>query len=464
MLQSRQARQSSVILVLLAVMIGVNARSDWKEVPFKPPINPLQPAQEPKPGHVLTAAELSPDAQEASATTPDGVRVTAWWWPVKNPAGAPVILVPGPAGSRVDMAPALRLCHALGRSCLAINLLGHGTSRVSVVGNEQLEVETWLAWLQARGSQPPVLWGTSTGATACLLVAAGKTRVAGVIADTPEEPAKHASPGQLDPAQAAARIHAPLLIMASELDREAPPESVRRVYDAAHEPKAWFALKNADPSWRPSNDAYCWQLCTFFDQSARDLSRDNPESLVESLAILPKKAAEGPVRGMDTGDPALYGTGWRLSHFVGPALVGQGKAAFPAFLAHFKDERQSIPFGNYLPNDVGAACYFLLTRELYGLPDAYEQTGTIMRTGADGREHGRPVWDHGYFDQIDVRQWLAAREHKSLPKIQAELLAWVLTEEEKIGVSTPDDEKQVLAPLRAHLAELRKEAAAAPAP
>jgi hypothetical protein len=44
--------------------------------------------------------------------------------------------------------------------------------------------------------------------------------------------------------------------------------------------------------------------------------------------------------------------------------------------------------------------------------------------------------------------------------MQVEALAWVLAEEERIGAGTEKDELTILAPLRAKLAELKKQMAA----
>ena len=149
-----------------------------------------------KRGHIVTATELSPEVQEVTTTTSDGLAVSAWWWPVAHEAGAPVILVHGLGGTRADMWRAINLAHGLGRSTLAIDLRGHGRSGPSLTSfgwRERLDIEAWISWLQAKqgAGTRPVLWGTSMGAVSCLLAAAEDPQVSGVIADAPFDTLRH---------------------------------------------------------------------------------------------------------------------------------------------------------------------------------------------------------------------------------------------------------------------------------
>jgi pimeloyl-ACP methyl ester carboxylesterase len=255
-----------------------------------------------KRNHIVTAAELSPEVQEVTTTTSDGLTVSAWWWPVAHEAGAPVILVHGLGGTRADMWRAINLAHGLGRSTLAIDLRGHGRSAASLTSfgwRERLDVEAWIGWLQAQegAGTRPVLWGTSMGAVACLLAAEEDQQVSGVIADAPFDTLRHTlvrhaallyhlpdSPlislvawricaedavpvDEIDCLKAAQKIHVPMLFIAGELDERMPPADVRSIYDAAAGPKAWFLVEKAGHSWRPFHPDFCAAVTAYLQQS-----------------------------------------------------------------------------------------------------------------------------------------------------------------------------------------------------
>lgn len=253
--------------------------------------------------HTVTAASLSPEVQDVTTMTSDGLRVAAWWWPVAKPQGAPVILVHGLGGSRADMTKALQLAHEQGRSALAIDLRGHGESSPSLTSfgwRERLDVEAWISWLQTRvGAEThPVLWGTSLGAVTCVLTAAEDGRVGGLIADAPFDTLRHTLTrhaalyynmpdfpyvplvawriseeddipvDRVDCVCAARQIHVPILLIAGELDNRMPPSDVHRIYEAANSPKSWFVIPQTGHSWRPFHPDFCQAVIAFLRQSA----------------------------------------------------------------------------------------------------------------------------------------------------------------------------------------------------
>jgi hypothetical protein len=192
-----------------------------------------------------------------------------------------------------------------------------------------------------------------------------------------------------------------------------------------------------------------------------ELPPDHPaatdiRALIEKLAISNDKATYDPVYSPSRDTPK---TDKRLiAYDAAEQLVAYGVEAFPYLLQSLRDNRQSVPFRRVLPSTVGDACYTLITRQLYALPDAY--AGSIYRDGADGKLHGRPVFDKDLFRDHDLEQWLRQRQGKSLEELQLEALSWVLAEEEKIGVAEPDDETRILQPLRRKVAELKSTIAA----
>lgn len=252
---------------------------------------------------VIQAASLSPEIQDVTTVTSDGLRVTAWWWPVVQAQGAPVILVHGLGGSRADMTKAMKLVHDLGRSALAIDLRGHGESAASLTSfgwRERLDVEAWIGWLQTRVGEEthPVLWGTSLGAVTCVLTAAEDGRVGSLIADAPFDNLRHTLTrhaalyynmpdfpyvplvawriaeednipvDRVDCVCAARQIHVPILLIAGELDNRMPPSDVHRIYEAANSPKTWFVMPQTGHSWRPFHSDFCQAVTTFLQQSA----------------------------------------------------------------------------------------------------------------------------------------------------------------------------------------------------
>jgi predicted DCC family thiol-disulfide oxidoreductase YuxK len=177
------------------------------------------------------------------------------------------------------------------------------------------------------------------------------------------------------------------------------------------------------------------------------------QALIEKLAISDDEAASGLIFTPRVDTPKTDSR--MIAYDAAEQLQKFGAEAFPLLLASLDDKRQSVAFRRVLPSTVGDACYCLITRQLYELPREYSRS--IYRRGADGRQHERPIFGHDLFDTVDLRQWLAARKDRTLRQLQIEALGWVLSEEEQIGASTPDDEKSVLEPLRAQYRMLKGE-------
>lgn len=183
-------------------------------------------------------------------------------------------------------------------------------------------------------------------------------------------------------------------------------------------------------------------------------------ALIEKLAISDERASYEPVYTPPRDTPP---TDKRIvAYHAAEALVAHGLDAFPYLLQALRDNRQSVGFRRVLPSTVGDACYTLITRQLYALPDHY--AGSIYRDGADGKLHGRPVFDKDLFEEHGLEQWLRQRQGFSLEELQLEALSWVLAEEERIGVAEPDDETHILQPLRRKVAELRSKIATRKSP
>jgi pimeloyl-ACP methyl ester carboxylesterase len=162
-----------------------------------------------------------------------------------------------------------------GNPVLAIDFRGHGDSDPSLTSIGFYESEDVLAgmkFVRERGAGDPVLWGTSMGAVSALLAAEKDGSVAGVIADAPfdtyrntilhhaklmygirefpliflacpmiEERA-HFRMDDVNSLRAAAKIHAPMLVLAGGKDERMEPAMVKTIYDAAAGPKEFWII------------------------------------------------------------------------------------------------------------------------------------------------------------------------------------------------------------------------------
>ena len=156
---------------------------------------------------------------------------------------------------------------------MAIDFRGHGESEASLTSigfHESRDVEAGMRYIRGTGSGDPVLWGTSMGAVSALLAAERDGSVAGLIADAPfdtyrntichhaklmygipefplivlacpmiEERA-HFRMDDVNSLRAAAKIHAPMLVLAGEKDVRMDSAVVRSVYEAAAGPKEFW--------------------------------------------------------------------------------------------------------------------------------------------------------------------------------------------------------------------------------
>jgi alpha-beta hydrolase superfamily lysophospholipase len=225
---------------------------------------------------------LSSETVSLAAGT-EGPALAAWWIPRPESQRPAVIIIHGLGASKEHMIDYILLAHQNGHPVLAIDLRGHGDSapsRTSLGWYESRDLLRWIRHLESRGHSRPVLWGTSLGAVTALLAAADDPHVGGVIADAPFDNLRHtlAIHGKLmfhlpefpftpltvwrlqqmldfraddvDAVRAAARLKAPLLVLAAEHDVRMPLSIVRTVFDAAPEPKTWWMIPGADHETR----------------------------------------------------------------------------------------------------------------------------------------------------------------------------------------------------------------------
>jgi hypothetical protein len=115
--------------------------------------------------------------------------------------------------------------------------------------------------------------------------------------------------------------------------------------------------------------------------------------LIERLAISQEKADDAPIftpsRDAPRTDPRV------IAYDAIRRLQENGATAFPFLVNHLKDHRQSVAMRRVIPHDVGDACYCIITRQLYALPDGYG--GSFYRKGRDGKLHERSVFSIDLF-------------------------------------------------------------------
>jgi dienelactone hydrolase len=128
-----------------------------------------------------------PGAREVTFTTPDGVRLAAWYVPGHNGAG--VILMHGSHGDRTSELPYLRFLAEAGYTVLAVDARGHGESggETNALGwHGDRDVAGAFRFLTHQSGIDPhriAGLGLSMGAEELLRAAAGGVPLAAVVAD-----------------------------------------------------------------------------------------------------------------------------------------------------------------------------------------------------------------------------------------------------------------------------------------
>ena len=176
-------------------------------------------------------------------------------------------------------------------------------------------------------------------------------------------------------------------------------------------------------------------------------------ALIEGLAISREPASNQPFITLGNEENAKIA---KRVYKIADELETWGIEAFPPLLETLNDQRQSVPFRSVLPSTVGDACYCIITRQLYALPENYPRS--FSRIGADQKSHRRPVFLKSQFDDVGLKKWLEERESNSLVELQIEALTWVLEEERKIGTASRKDHRKFIAPLERKLETLTKKA------
>jgi pimeloyl-ACP methyl ester carboxylesterase len=234
--------------------------------------------------------------QDVELTSEDGKKISAWWLPQGREGKAPLLILHGLGASKAHMMDYILFAQKEGYPVMAIDFRGHGESEASLTSigfHESRDVEAGMRYIRGTGSGDPVLWGTSMGAVSALLAAERDGSVSGVIADAPfdtyrntichhaklmygipefplivlacpmiEERA-HFRMDDVNSLRAAAKIHAPMLVLAGEKDVRMDSAVVRTVYEAAGGPKEFWVIPGEGHENRTFQDSFQEKIRTF---------------------------------------------------------------------------------------------------------------------------------------------------------------------------------------------------------
>jgi uncharacterized protein len=214
----------------------------------------------PSPGPVPSAAAVLPNGRDVVVDTEDGIRLSAWYFPVEG-RGPAVLVCNGNGGDRSMRAALAAALNRMGLSVMLFDYRGYG-------GNPRRPSEDGLAadaraareWLAAQPEVDPhriVYFGESLGAAVTIGLALQRPPAAMVLrspftslADVaavhyPWLPARRLLLDRYPSIERIASVSAPLLVIAGDRDDIVPESLSRRLYDAAGEPKRYVVVSGA---------------------------------------------------------------------------------------------------------------------------------------------------------------------------------------------------------------------------
>lgn len=203
------------------------------------------------------SSQAAAGAQDLWLTTADRIRIHAWWNPGRE-ATAVTLFLHGNAGNVTHRTGAMREINAAGSAVLIPDYRGYGRSEGSPSeAGLARDAEAAYEWLIAQGWPPSriILHGESLGTSIAAGLAARRP-CAGLILEAPFPSARAVAARVLpllgpllvwgfDTRSSIAEVRVPLLIIHGDADEVIDFSLGREVFDAASEPKTFWAVPGA---------------------------------------------------------------------------------------------------------------------------------------------------------------------------------------------------------------------------
>ena len=271
---------------LLAAAIMVRAAWFELQIDFRPRVGPVPLPTAPELAGIRTVTIASVDAPPS----------TAFFRAPTN--GRVIVLLHGTGADRAQMVPEAVILARHGYGILALDWPGHGESGGKVCWDEgeRFALRRALNWVAAEpgvASDRIGVLGFSMGAWFAIQAAARDTRIkalalTGAFADVRDTfalgrwgwlsswPAATAArwrgmrPGENRSIDLIGRVAPrPFLLVTGTADRGVPPESTRRLFEAASSPKSWWSVAGAGHGGYAAQDPqeYERRLLALFDEA-----------------------------------------------------------------------------------------------------------------------------------------------------------------------------------------------------
>lgn len=259
----------ALLLAALAVLFVIVSPALAEHLVFYP--DPTDPGAAP----VLAGTT----GRDVTLDTEDGVELHGWWYDLGRDAPG-LALFHGNAGNIAGRTPFAEGLLRRGISVLLLDYRGYGRSRGRPSeGGIYRDGKAALAFLRERvgRSGRTALMGRSLGGAVAIRVAS-EHDVGALVVESSftslDEMAEAVYPflpsflfsrlrSRFDNVSRIATVRAPVLVVHGEDDQLVPPEMGRRLYAAAPEPKAWYAVPGAG-----HNDTFAVGGSAYFDRVA----------------------------------------------------------------------------------------------------------------------------------------------------------------------------------------------------
>ncbi len=262
----------------------------------------------------LSSEKYRPDYHEILFTTDQGLKLKGWLVKGNHDLGKPsptIIFCHGLGSNKSDFLDLARYLVNHGYNAFLFDLRAHGESegsRCSLGLYEQHDLTAALDCLTKRDDIDPEtigVFGFSLGGSIALMVAANDTRIAAVLADSPFASLREQSAytlstfyhlpsslfmplasfiyriyfmGSMDlvsPIKSVNKISPrALMLICGEKDTQIPPDSIKKLFVMAKEPKELWSIPEVNHGETLSVDQehYRERVLKFFDQYVKDRS------------------------------------------------------------------------------------------------------------------------------------------------------------------------------------------------